>query len=135
MIMHYLSSQKVLVHISNLITMVHASEEYYRLLSLGNSTIAASSLAAISSNCISIITIRTCFSYNYSISSDFSSDDVIRSSPDVTWNSNWPTWKSFYSFPGGLLENPAAPVEEEKEPQEEEADVRVWDIFTQADEY
>ena len=70
-----------------------------------------------------------------SISSNLSSDDVIRSAPDVTRNSNWPTWKSFYSFPGRLLENPAVPVEEEKEPQEKEADVGVGDILAQADGY
>ena len=70
-------------------------------------TIAASSLAAISTWSISVISICTNWVKSFTISSNFFPDDVIGSAPDVTWNSNWPTWKSFYSFPGGLLENPA----------------------------
>ena len=88
-------------------------------------TIALSFSESISIYLIFIISISTNSIKSFSISSNFRSNDVIGSAPDVTWNSNWPTWKSLYSFPGRLPENPAALVEEEKEPQEEEADVGV----------
>ena len=85
-------------------TLAHLGISYFLLI-----TIAASSLAAISICCISIITICAYWNKSFTISSNFFPDDVIGSAPDVTWNSNWPTRKSFYSFPGGLLENPAGP--------------------------
>ena len=72
-------------------------------------TIALSFSVSITINIVTIISNRRIRTIIFTISSDFCPDDVIGSSPDVTWNSNWPTWKSFNSFPGRLLENPAGP--------------------------
>ena len=72
-------------------------------------TIALSFSVSISINIVTIISNRRIRTIIFTISSDCWPDDVIGSTPDVTWNSNWPTGKSFYSYPGGILENPADP--------------------------
>ena len=72
-------------------------------------TIALSFSVSISISYVTIISNRRIRTIIFTISSDFCPDDVIRSSPDVTWNSNWPTWKSFNSFLGRILESSAGP--------------------------
>ena len=69
--------------------------------------IGASFLTAISISYISIISISWNCIKSYSFSSNLSSNNFIKSAPDLTWNSNWSIWKTFYSIPSRLLENPA----------------------------
>ena len=70
----------------------------------GDGTIEAMSFKFNSINNISIISTRRNWIKSFSISLNLSSNNVIGSAPDVTWNLNWSIWKYFYSFQSRLLE-------------------------------